>query len=89
DTPNGAVCRLQQVDFIDPDHKVEYTHAQVLEKLHRAGLEVVRQHGLNYAGRSVAESRFDLRETARKWGLYEDIESCYILAYVCRSPTGA
>jgi SAM-dependent methyltransferase len=89
DTPNAAVCRLQQDDFIDPDHKVEYTHAQVLEKLRRAGLEVVRWHGLNYAGRSLAEGSFDLPETARKWGLYDDIESCYILAYVCRAPGGA
>ena len=89
DTPNGAVCRLQQAEFIDPDHKVEYTHAQVLEKLGRAGFEVVRQHGLNYAGRSVAERRFDLPETARRWGLYDDAEACYILAYVCRSPGGA
>jgi SAM-dependent methyltransferase len=86
DTPNGAVCRLQQDDFIDPDHKVEYTHPQILEKLRRAGLDVVRQHGLNYAGRSIAEARFDLPETARKWGLYHDLESCYILAYVCRTP---
>jgi SAM-dependent methyltransferase len=89
DTPNGAVCRLQQDDFIDPDHKVEYTHAQILEKLERADLEIVRSHGLNYAGRSLAAGRFDLPETARKWGLYDDIESCYILAYVCRTPCGA
>lgn len=89
DTPNGAVCRLKQDEFIDPDHKVEYTHSQMLDKLRRSGLEVVRQHGLNYAGRSVADGRFDLFETARKWGLYDDIERCYILAYVCRAPAGA
>jgi SAM-dependent methyltransferase len=85
DTPNGPVCRLQQAEFIDPDHKIEYSHPQLLEKLDRAGFEVVRRHGLNYAGRSVSDGRFDLAETARLWGLYDDIESCYILAYVCRA----
>lgn len=84
DTPNGAVCRMQQEEFIDPDHKIEYTHPQIVEKLRRARFDVVRQHGLNYAGRSVAEGKFDLAETTRKWGLYDDPEVCYILAYVCR-----
>jgi SAM-dependent methyltransferase len=83
DTPNGAVCRLQQRGFIDPDHKVEYTHAELSAKLAAAGYDIVRRHGLNYAGASVEAGAFDVGETARQWGLFDDIENSYILAYVC------
>jgi hypothetical protein len=31
----------------------------------------------------VEQGRSDAVETARRWGLYDDIERCYILAYVC------
>jgi SAM-dependent methyltransferase len=83
DTPNGAVCRLQQPGFIDPDHKVEYTHAELSAKLTAAGFAIVRRHGLNFAGASVETGVFDVGETARQWGLFDDIENSYILAYVC------
>ena len=83
DTPNGAVCRIHQAEFIDPDHEIEYTHAEFSAKLERAGYRIVRRHGLNYAGSSVASGRFDMAEVARHWGLFDDLERCYILAYVC------
>ncbi len=83
DTPNGAVCRLQQDEFIDPDHEIEYTHAQFSSKLDDAGFSIVRQHGLNYAGGSVASGTFDSADTARHWGMFDKPEDCYILAYLC------
>ena len=87
DTPNGAVCRLQQAEFIDPDHEVEYTHREFAAKLHQAGFTIARQHGLNHAGPSVAAGRFDPVDTARRWGMFDEIEQCYLLAYVC-TPAG-
>jgi SAM-dependent methyltransferase len=86
DTPNGPVCRLHQDEFIDPDHEIEYSHAELSAKLEGAGFRITRQHGLNFAGASVAAGRFDPAETARNWGLFDDLERCYILAYVC-TPT--
>lgn len=83
DTPNGPVCRLQQPDFIDPDHKVEYSHKELSAKLAAAGFAIVRQHGLNFAGASMEAGSFDVSRTARQWGLFDDIENCYVLAYVC------
>ena len=83
DTPNGAVCRVHQEEFIDPDHEIEYTHPEFSAKLERAGYRIVRQHGLNHAGSSVASGRFDMAEVARHWGLFDDLERCYILCYVC------
>ena len=87
DTPNGPVCRLRQAAFIDPDHKVEYSHAEFSAKLEAAGFRTLRAHGLNHAGRSMEAGRFDSVEVARSWGLFDDIERCHLLAYVCTPAT--
>jgi SAM-dependent methyltransferase len=84
DTPNARVTRLQQAAFIDPDHEHEYTHAELHEKLVRAGFEVVESKGLNYAGPSLAAGHFDVDAIATARGLFSEIEDCYLLAYVCR-----
>jgi SAM-dependent methyltransferase len=84
DTPNARATRLQQAEFIDPDHKVEYTHRQLRAKLQRAGFEICDAKGLNYLGDSLRKDRFDLGEAAGNRGLYAEIEDCYLLAYVCR-----
>ena len=41
DTPNARVTRLQQAEFIDPDHEHEYTDAEMRALLTGAGFEVV------------------------------------------------
>jgi SAM-dependent methyltransferase len=87
DTPNGPVCRLRQAAFIDPDHKVEYSHAEFSVKLEAAGFRILRAHGLNHAGNSVEAGRFDMADVARHWGLFDDIERCDLLAYVCTPAT--
>jgi SAM-dependent methyltransferase len=86
DTPNARVTRLQQDEFIDPDHKIEYTHQEMLSALEGAGFEVIETKGLNYAGASLAAGRFDIDEVAGNSGLYAAIDDCYILCYVCRKP---
>ncbi len=84
DTPNAKVCRLQQDEFIDPDHDVEYTHAEMVELLEGAGLPIVEAKGLNYMGRAVAAGRYDADEVAGNQGLFAEIDDCYLLAYVAR-----
>jgi SAM-dependent methyltransferase len=86
DTPNARVTRLQQEAFVDPDHKVEYTHDEVSRTLREAGFQIVEAKGLNYGGHSVASGCFDADEVARNSGLHWAIEDCYILCYVCRKP---
>jgi ubiquinone/menaquinone biosynthesis C-methylase UbiE len=88
DTPNARVTRLQQAEFIDPDHEHEYTHAELSEKLERAGFSVVSAKGLNYAGPSLAAGTFDVAEVATARGMFSEIEDCYLLAYVCQVPAG-
>jgi predicted SAM-dependent methyltransferase len=89
DTPNALVTRVQQAAFIDPDHKVEYTPDELSAKLAAAGFEVIESKGLNYAGRSVEAGRFDAKEVAANSGMFEAIEDCYILCYLCRKPQPA
>jgi len=80
DTPNAAVCRRQQDAFIDPDHKVEYTAAELEAKLAAAGFVVEHRQGLNYAG----PGPFSAERTARTSGVFAEADDCYLLAYVCR-----
>jgi SAM-dependent methyltransferase len=86
DTPNATVCRLQQAEFIDPDHDHEYTHGELSDKLRANGFEILEAKGLNHAGRSLAAGVFSPEDVANHPGLFADIESCYILSYLCRTP---
>lgn len=86
DTPNGRVTRLQKDEFIDPDHKIEYTLDQLTAAIEKAGLEVVEVKGANYAGDSLAAGVFDDTEVAGNSGLYWEAEDCYLLCVVARKP---
>jgi SAM-dependent methyltransferase len=86
DTPNANLTRLQQDAFIDPDHKYEYRHAEMAAMLRGNGFVIERAEGINYGGDSVARGVFEPTELATKRGIFDDIENCYLLAYVCRKP---
>ncbi|MFN8534331.1 MAG: methyltransferase domain-containing protein [Dehalococcoidia bacterium] len=86
DTPNARATRLQQAEFIDPDHKVEYLAAEIVAKAHAAGFRVERTYGLNHLGPCWVQKRFDAAETARRRGLFDDAENCYLLAFLFRKP---
>lgn len=86
DTPNGPVCRLQQGEFINPDHKVEYSHDELSAKLARAGFDVREQKGLNWAGHSIERGTFSIEEVAWFNGVYGTPAECYLLAYCCQKP---
>jgi hypothetical protein len=86
DTPNGRITRLQQTGFIDADHEVEYTAAELDRMLGAAGFEIVERRGLNYVGEAAARGVFDWDEAARNTGVFAEAEDCYLLAYVCRAP---
>ncbi len=87
DTPNGRVTRLQQEEFIDPDHKVEYTVDEMVNLLTGAGFDIVSMTGLNLAGGSVRKGEFDLAEVAGNSGQYIEVADCYIQCFVARRPT--
>jgi len=86
DTPNARVTRIQQEGFIDPDHKVEYTYPELRALLTTAGFEIVTAKGLNLGERTVETGVFDADEVAGHSGLFDELESCYILCVVVRKP---
>ncbi len=86
DTPNATMTRLQQEAYIDPDHKYEYTHAELAAMVRGNGFVIERAQGINYGGESLARGTFDPVELATKRGLFDDVDACYLLAYVCRRP---
>jgi SAM-dependent methyltransferase len=86
DTPNGAMTSIQAheegQEFINPDHKIEYTHQQMLGLFADAGLRVVREHGIGYLPITAASGTFELTDLVDNPGLYADIERSYTLAYL-------
>jgi SAM-dependent methyltransferase len=86
DTPNRAVTRLQVGDeqFINPDHKHEYTHAEMAGLLTKHRFEVVEAKGISWMPVSALTGLFDASEMAVNVGLYDDIEASYLLYYRCR-----
>ncbi len=86
DTPNATMTRLQQDAYIDPDHEYEYTHGELAAMLRGNGFVIERAQGINYGGTSRARGTFDPGALATKRGLFDDIDACYLLAYVCRRP---
>jgi SAM-dependent methyltransferase len=85
DTPNSRLTRLQSpAAFIDPDHKHEYSHSELRAMLRGHGFSIERAHGINYGGRSLELGIFDEGEVATRRGLFDEIQDCYLLAYVCR-----
>ena len=86
DTPNSRMTRVQQATFVDPDHKYEYSHSEMLALLRGNGFIVERAHGISYGPESIRHGEIDLGELATRRGLYDAVEDCYLLAYVCRKP---
>lgn len=84
DTPNGRATRLQQEAFIDPDHKIEYRHTELLELIESVGFDCVTAKGLNLMRGSFERGVFSQDEVIENVGLFDDIEHCYLLAYVFR-----
>jgi SAM-dependent methyltransferase len=87
DTPNRAVTRLQCPEGLtNPDHKLEYTHAQLRAKLEAHGFAVEEQLGVLDCAEAVESGRF----LAERLPVYPDftdrIENGYFLFYRCRKP---
>ena len=89
DTPNGRVTRMQQPEFVDPDHEAEYTFEQLREKLERAGFTILDAKGLNYAGASIEQGAFRLDDVIAHPGLFSEARDCYILAFLCTTAAPA
>lgn len=86
DTPNGPVCRMQQDEFINPDHEVEYGHEEFVAKLRAAKFNVRLEQGLNWCGPSIDAGAFSVENAAWNRGVYGTPAECYLLAYGAQKP---
>jgi len=84
DTPNRAVTKLHcPTDYINPDHKYEYTHPELSALLQDNGFVVRQAKGLCLAEESVKQATFIPEECIRNEGIFDDICSSYLLYYEC------
>src|SRR5262249_24621463 len=88
DTPNRALTRIQSPRrYINPDHKYEYTHAEMSALLKKSGFTIEEAKGLVLLRESAQRGKFLEREFRKHEGIYDDIENCYLLYYRCRKAT--
>lgn len=86
DTPNGPVWRLRSDELMNDDHEVEYSAAELSDKLERVGFTVTECKGLNLMRRGVAAGVFDESEASAHAGIFAAADECLLLALVARKP---
>jgi SAM-dependent methyltransferase len=87
DTANRRVtAALHGEAFSHPDHKVEYTHEQLVQKIRRHGFEIVEQLGVMDCQAILAEMRIDIAALVACPELTDTVENGYLLYYHCRKP---
>jgi predicted SAM-dependent methyltransferase len=85
DTPNRLVTRLQcPNEFINPDHKYEYTHEELSSLLIDAGFTIRETLGLSWSANTLKSRRFLIDEYIAHEGLYDDFQNCYLLYCGCQ-----
>ena len=85
DTPNRAVTKIQLPNaFINPDHKHEYTHEEMIELLASHRFTIVDAKGICWMPKATTAADFDFAEMIANAGLFDDIRNCYLLYYRCR-----
>jgi SAM-dependent methyltransferase len=88
DTPNRAITEVQLRDskdeFINPDHKYEYKHHELVEMLGRHNFKILEAKGLSWCPSVKATGSFDLNDLIHHYGFFDDIENCYLLYYKCQ-----
>lgn len=81
DTPNRLLTKIQcPGSFIDPDHKYEYTPAELERVVADAEFTVMRKVGMVHLPVQAATGQYDPREFAEASLLSDDVDSCYLFA---------
>jgi len=95
DTPNRAVTQITHpTDLIHPEHKHEYTHAELAGLLQDTGFVIREAKGLCWASEKAGAGLFTpdrqslecTIELLKHEGIYDDIENCFCLYYNCQKP---
>jgi SAM-dependent methyltransferase len=84
DTPNRAITKVQMPnEYINPDHKHEYTHEELSTLLKKTGFTIVAEKGICRAPTAARRGKFTLKECVQNMGIFDEITECYLLYYHC------
>ncbi|HEY3024874.1 MAG TPA: methyltransferase domain-containing protein [Pyrinomonadaceae bacterium] len=87
DTPNSKLTRIHSPDqFIHPEHKVEYTPAELIEMLKDGGFVVIETGGICPMPESARTGVFDETEVFRMPALGNDADLSYCFYAKCQKP---
>lgn len=85
DTPNALMTRLHSPHaLIHPDHKIEYTPAELTRDLVEAGLDIVRSLGVVAMPLTIKRGSIDYRDFLVGAGVMTDLSTAYIQYHECR-----
>jgi hypothetical protein len=85
DTPNRAITKIQCPEsFINPDHKHEYTHEEMIDLLSNHRFAMAEAKGICWMPQAANTGVFDYADMVANVGLFDDIRNCYLLYYHCR-----
>lgn len=85
DTPNRAITSIQSpTQYIDSDHKYEYTPVEMEKILSQAGFIVVKKTGILYMPETLASGKFNPTEVINYNLLSTTAEASYVFAFECQ-----
>jgi len=85
DTPNRLLTRIQCPDSLtDPDHKYEYTPAEMEQVLINAGFMITERKGMLHLPIQARSGVYDAREFVRAAPVHADADACYLFALAAR-----
>lgn len=84
DTPNRILTSIQSPDeYIDDDHKIEYTPEQLEVILNDNGFTVIKKTGILNMPNSYETKVFNPQEVYTQTALSDRLETCYLFAFEC------
>ena len=82
DTPNRAITKIHSPHaYINADHKLEYTPAQLEDVFAAAGFSVVRRTGLLHLPQMARTGVFDARWFPQAPLVHDDADASYLFAF--------
>lgn len=85
DTPNRAITRIQSPNqFIDKDHKYEYTPSEMEKILNKSGFTVIKKTGILNMPETLSSGRFNPLEVVKYELISLNAESGYVFAFECK-----
>ena len=93
DTPNRLITELHAATvgggFVHPDHKIEYTPAQLRQVLQEAGFTVAHEWGLCEMPLTAKSRVFNYDDFIVGGSISTNIDDCYIQFFDCVKPGNA